>query len=112
MFYSYHIIHPNIESMRLKLSLVLGIATSASALWSVTYYTASDCSGAGKEIGGFEAGCQTLEAGTRSVMVSTDNGNNITLSTGINCSSPYEDPIPSEVTGRCVNAAIRSFLSY
>ncbi|KAF9238185.1 hypothetical protein DTO027I6_7852 [Penicillium roqueforti] len=98
--------------MRLDLPFVLGIATSSSALWSVTYYTAIDCSGPGKEIGGFEAGCRTLETGTNSVMVSTDDGNNITLSTGINCDSPYEDLILNEVTDRCVNAAIRSFLSY
>jgi hypothetical protein len=98
--------------MRLNLPHILGIATSASALWSVTYYTASDCSGPGKEVGGFKAGCQTLEAGTESVMVSTDSGNNITLSTDINCNTPYEDTIPSEVTDRCVNTAIRSFLSF
>jgi hypothetical protein len=45
-------------------------------------------------------------------MVSTDDGNNITLSTDSNCNIPYEDTIPSEVTDRCVNAAIRSFLSH
>ena len=97
--------------MRFDIPFVLGLATSASALWSVTYYTTTDCSGAGKEVGGFEAGCQTLESDTKSVMVSTDSGNNITLSTSSNCNTPYEDAIPSEVTDCCVNAAIRSFLS-
>jgi hypothetical protein len=98
--------------MHFNLPLILGIVTSASALWSVTYYAVSDCSGPGKEVRGFEARCQTLEAGTTSAMVSTDSGNNITLSKDINCNAPYEDIIPSEVTDRCVNAAIRSFLSY
>ena len=43
-----------------------------------------------------------------SVMVSTDGVNNVTLSTGSNC-NPL---IPSGVTDLCVNAAIRSFLSF
>jgi hypothetical protein len=34
--------------MRLETPSVLGLA--ASALWSVTYYTTTDCSGAGKEV--------------------------------------------------------------
>ncbi|KAJ6081467.1 hypothetical protein N7499_006341 [Penicillium canescens] len=97
--------------MRFDTTFVIGLATSASALWSVTYYTTTDCSGAGKEVGGFEAGCQALETDTESVMVSTDSGNNITLSTSSSCNTPYEDAIPSEVTDRCINAAIRSFLS-
>ncbi|KAJ5507060.1 hypothetical protein N7527_009203 [Penicillium freii] len=54
----------------------------------------------------------TLDSGTESVKISTDSGNNITLSTDGSCNHPYEDTIPSEVTDRCVNAAIRSFLSY
>ncbi|CRL19381.1 hypothetical protein DTO013E5_7816 [Penicillium roqueforti] len=98
--------------MRFETPFVLRLATSASALWSVTYYSTIDCSGAGKEVGGFEAGCQTLGTGTESVKVSTDSGNNITLSTSCNCNPPYEDVIPSEVTDLCVNAAIRSFFSY
>lgn len=98
--------------MRLDTPFVLGLATSASALWSITYYTTTDCSGAGKEVGGFETGCQTLDTGTESVKVSTDDGNNITLSTDSNCNTPYDDTVPSEVTGRCVNAAIRSFVSF
>jgi hypothetical protein len=98
--------------MRLNLPHILRIATSASALWSVTYYTASNCLGPGKEVRGFKARCQTLEAGTESVIVSTDSGNNITLSTDINYNTPYEDTIPSEVTDRYVNTAIRSFLSF
>lgn len=98
--------------MRLETPFALGLAIPASALWSVTYYTTPHCSGAGKEVGGFEAGCQTLDSGTESVKASTDSGNNITLSTDGSCNHPYEDTIPSEVTDRCVNAAIRSFLSY
>jgi hypothetical protein len=98
--------------MRLKTPFVLGLATSASALWSVTYYTTTDCSGVGKEVGGFEAGCQTLGTGTESVKVSTDSGSNIALSTSSNCNPSCEHIIPSEVADRCVNAAIRSFLSY
>ncbi|KAJ6065842.1 hypothetical protein N7444_001495 [Penicillium canescens] len=96
--------------MRLDMPLVLGLATSVSALWSVTYYTTSHCSGAGKAVGGFEAGCQTLDTDTESVRVSTDDGNNVTLSTDTNCNTPYGG-IPSGVTGHCFNAAIRSFLS-
>lgn len=98
--------------MRFETPFVLGLTTSASALWSVTYYTTTDCSGAGKKVRGFEAGCQTLGSGTESVKLSTDSGNNITLSMRSSCNPPYEDIIPSEVTERCVNAAIRSFLSY
>ncbi|KAJ6033791.1 hypothetical protein N7444_011613 [Penicillium canescens] len=97
--------------MHLESLFALGLATSTSALWSVTYYASTDCSGAGREIGGFEAGCQTLEAETESVMVSTDSGNNITLSTGNGCNLPYGDMISGEVTDRCVNAPILSFLS-
>jgi hypothetical protein len=37
--------------MRLDTPFVLGLATSASALWSITYYTTTDCSGAGKGVG-------------------------------------------------------------
>ncbi|KAJ6003712.1 hypothetical protein N7522_006404 [Penicillium canescens] len=96
--------------MRLDTPLVLGLATSVSALWSITYYTTADCSGAGKEVGGFEAGCQTLDTDTESVVVFTDDGNNVTLSTDTNCNTPYE-VILSDVTCHCVNAAIRSFLS-
>ena len=91
--------------MRLETPVILGLAASASALWSVTYYTATDCSGVGKEVGGYEAGCWTLEDDTESVMVATDSGNNITLSTGSNCNAPYGDEIPSGVTDLCVNAA-------
>jgi hypothetical protein len=98
--------------MHFNLPLILGIVASASALWSVTYYTVSDCLGPGKEVRGFEARCQTLEAGTTSVMVSTDSGNNITLSKDINYNAPYKDIIPGEVTDHYVNTAIRSFLSY
>ncbi|CAG8073743.1 unnamed protein product [Penicillium nalgiovense] len=98
--------------MRLEPPFVLGLATSASSLWSVTYYTATDCSGAGKELGGYEAGCWTLGTGTESVKVSTDSGNNITLSTDSNCGPRYENSIQNGVTDHCVNAAIRSFLSY
>ncbi|CAG8305176.1 unnamed protein product [Penicillium salamii] len=98
--------------MRLETPFVLGLATSASALWSVTYYSTIDCSNAGKEVRGFEAGCQTLGTGTESVKVSTDSGNNIILSTSSNCNPPYEDVIPNKVTDRCINAAIHSFLSY
>lgn len=98
--------------MRLETPVILGLAASASALWSVTYYTTTDCSGVGKEVGGYEAGCWNLEDGTESVMVSTDSGNNITLSTGSNCNAPYGDEIPSGVTDLCVNAAICSFLSF
>ncbi|KAJ5593552.1 hypothetical protein N7537_010456 [Penicillium hordei] len=97
--------------MRLETPFVLGLAMSASALWSVTYYATPHCSGAGKEVGGFEAGCQTLDNGTESVKISTDSGNNITLSTDSNCNHPYDDTIPSDATDRCVNADIRSFLS-
>ncbi|KAJ6009421.1 hypothetical protein N7522_004437, partial [Penicillium canescens] len=83
------------------------VATSASALWLVTYYTGRE---PGKEIQGFETRCQTIGTGTEPVMVSTYSGNNITLSTDTNCNTPYEDTIPSEVTDRCVNAAIHSFI--
>ncbi|KAJ5837617.1 uncharacterized protein N7525_002805 [Penicillium rubens] len=83
--------------MRLETPSVLGLA--ASALWSAR----------GKRfVGGYEAGCSTLENGMESVMVSTDGVNNVTLSTGSNC-NPL---IPSGVTDLCVNAAIRSFLSF
>ena len=98
--------------MRFGTPFILGLAPSASALWSVTYYTTTDCAGAGKEVGGFEAGCWTLENGTESVIVSTDSSNNITLSTGSNYNPRYEDNIPSGVTDRYINAAICSFLSY
>ncbi|KAJ5971715.1 uncharacterized protein N7479_001633 [Penicillium vulpinum] len=95
--------------MRLETPFALGLAASASALWPVTYYTTTNCSGAGKEVGGYEAGCWTLEDGTESVMVSTDSGNNITLSTGSNCNAPYGDESPSGVTDLCVNTATVEF---
>ncbi|KAJ5365240.1 hypothetical protein N7517_008126 [Penicillium concentricum] len=98
--------------MRLETPFILGLAKSASALWLVTYYTTTDCSGAGKKVGGFEAGCCTLENDTESDMVSKDSGKNISLSTGSTYIPRYEDSILSGVIDRCLNAAIRSFLSY
>ncbi|KAJ5932773.1 hypothetical protein N7516_007262 [Penicillium verrucosum] len=75
--------------MHLKTPFALGLAMPASALWSVTYYTTPHCSGAGKEVGGFER-CQTLDSGTESVKIFTDSGNNITLGTD-GCNHPYGD---------------------
>ncbi|KAJ6050229.1 hypothetical protein N7444_006945 [Penicillium canescens] len=90
--------------MRLEAPLVLGVAMSASAMWSVTYYTTPHFSDAVKEAGGLQAGCRTLDSGTGSVTVSTDIENNITLSTDSSCNPPYEDAAPSEVTDYCVKA--------
>lgn len=75
-----------LATMRLELSILLGLAMSVKAGWLVSAYPTLECMGGVDEIGGQgNLGCQPLPEGTVSAQVDLDHGSYVRLYADTEC---------------------------